>query len=437
MNEDLRLLEKFVKEANTTNSVNEKIEIIKKYPELRKMFRYVYDEQIQFGVTGKNVMKKGICDKSRFTDIYDLLDALASRELTGHDALGQVNGFIEANGLAVADPYGFANLIYGIIDKDLKTRTDSSLINKALPNCVPTFDVALAHVYEDHIKKVNFEEGTWWASRKMDGLRLITIVDSNSNARFFSRTGKEFFTLSKLGSEIKAAGVIDIVFDGELCMIDSDGKETFKGIVKQARQKDHTIENPMYMIFDCLGPDEFWAKKSDRDFVERYHTLHSFMGGKSFKYIKKVEQTRVKSNAHFKELRKNALANQWEGLVIRKNVGYEGKRTNNLLKAKYFKDAELTVKAIVTGPFRTTSKVTGLEETIDTLSAVTVDYKGFEVNVGSGFSLDERKEFYANPELIVGKIINVRYFGETTNDKGTLSLQFPTYCWLYGDERDV
>ena len=141
MNEDLRLLEKFVKEANTTNSVNEKIEIIKKYPELRKMFRYVYDEQIQFGVTGKNVMKKGICDKSRFTDIYDLLDTLASRELTGHDALGQVNGFIEANGLAVADPYGFANLIYGIIDKDLKTRTDSSLINKALPNCVPTFDV--------------------------------------------------------------------------------------------------------------------------------------------------------------------------------------------------------------------------------------------------------------------------------------------------------
>ena len=144
MNEDLKILARFVDEVNKTNSSNEKIEILQKYESLRRMFRYVYDEQIQFGVTSKNVKKQGICNRVRYKDIYALLDDLASGELSGHDALGQVNGFIEAN--------GFADLIYCILDKDLKTRTGSTLINKALPDCIPTFDVALAHVYEDRAK---------------------------------------------------------------------------------------------------------------------------------------------------------------------------------------------------------------------------------------------------------------------------------------------
>ena len=38
-----------------------------------------------------------------------------------------------------------------------------------------------------------------------------------------------------------------------------------------------------------------------------------------------------------------ASSDKWEGFMIRKDVSYEGKRSNNLLKVKTFYDAEYIV----------------------------------------------------------------------------------------------
>jgi DNA ligase-1 len=59
------------------------------------------------------------------------------------------------------------------------------------------------------------------------------------------------------------------------------------------------------------------------------------------------------------------------------------------------------------------------------------------VSVGSGFTLDERYEFYKDPKKSIGKVILVSYFEETSNDKGTISLRFPTFKYLYGNKREV
>jgi len=67
---------------------------------------------------------------------------------------------------------------------------------------------------------------------------------------------------------------------------------------------------------------------------------------------------------------------------------------------------------------------------------VVIEHKSNPVNVGSGFTLDERQKFYANPTFIVGKIISVRYFEETPpNDEGKISLRFPTFVALHGTQR--
>ena len=115
--------------------------------------------------------------------------------------------------------------------------------------------------------------------------------------------------------------------------------------------------------------------------------------------------------------------NKWEGLMLRKNEKYKGGRTKDLLKVKQFYDAEYIVKDILTGDFRVISNETGLEETIKTMTAVIIENKGVSVKVGSGFSIDERKKYYKNPNLIIGKKITVQYFEETP-DK---SLRFPTF----------
>ena len=165
----LDILQNMVNELNTTNSTNDKIEILKKYPQCKELLKYVYSPFIQFGVTSEQLSKRqDLCEEVDFdsSSIVELLDLLKDEMITGNKAVSVVNGFIKK--------YGYQDLIYNIIDKNLKTRTDSSTINKAFPKLIPTFDVALAYNYEDHKTKVKWEDG-WYCSCKIDGVRTIII----------------------------------------------------------------------------------------------------------------------------------------------------------------------------------------------------------------------------------------------------------------------
>jgi DNA ligase-1 len=66
-----------------------------------------------------------------------------------------------------------------------------------------------------------------------------------------------------------------------------------------------------------------------------------------------------------------------------------------------------------------------------------IRHRGHTVRVGSGFSIEQRQEFYKNPKKILGKQITVQYFEETENEKGGISLRFPTFKILHGEARDI
>jgi ATP-dependent DNA ligase len=103
----------------------------------------------------------------------------------------------------------------------------------------------------------------------LDGVRCIAVVDAMGNTTFYSRTGKVFDTLRVVADGISSLGISNVVFDGELCLLDEDGNEDFQGIMKELRKKDHTIKNPSYKIFDCLSHPEFNAKGSIRKLESR------------------------------------------------------------------------------------------------------------------------------------------------------------------------
>jgi DNA ligase-1 len=121
--------------------------------------------------------------------------------------------------------------------------------------------------------------------------------------------------------------------------------------------------------------------------------------------------------------------------MLRSDAPYKGKRSKDLLKYKAFSDDEYEVVDVEMGPFRYVKDGAECEETM--LSCVTIKHKGYDVRVGSGFSIEQRQEFYKNPKKILGKIILVQYFEETENEKGGISLRFPTFKYLYGDSRDT
>jgi len=349
---------------------------------------------------------------------------LNDRYITGHSAIGAVNSFVNVYP-------EHKELILNLIDKDLKTRAGASLINKVKPKHVPEFDVALAAKYEP--KFCDFENETWLASRKLDGCRCVVIVNETGKATAWSRQGKQFETLGNVIEDIEKLNVTNTVFDGEICIVDDNGDEDFGSIMKVIRKKDYTIPNPKYIMFDCLTTDEFNDKTSDRILHERLNDLQN-IDVTQFNTLDILSQEIVQNITEFTDWQTTASDNDWEGFMIRRDCEYTGKRSKDLLKVKTFHDAEYTVIETENGPFRTLQDGKEIEE--DVMRSVVIEHKGYRVSVGSGFSLEERRKYFSNPELIIGKEICVQYFEETTNKQGNVSLRFPTVKTIYENGRD-
>jgi DNA ligase 1 len=429
MKNELQELQNYVDEMKATSSGNDKKVIIEKYLKnefVAKALIYENSPFMQFNVTSKSILKNPslMGPDNNYTDVFSLLDDLTERNITGHSAIEVVNKFCFENLL-------YKDLILNLIDKDLKTRAGASLINKVKPKHIPTFDVALATKYEPEF--CDFENEAWYASRKLDGLRCIVIVDGNGKASAWSRAGKQFETLGKVIEGVEKLNVTNVVFDGEICIVDENGDEDFTAIQKLYKKKDFTIPNPKYIIFDMLTTDEFNDKTSTRTLSERHEVLLN-TGVHTYSVLGLLGQIPLKNTAEFDEWQEKAKDGNWEGFMVRRDTTYKGKRSKELLKVKKFSDAEYKVIRIESGPFRTLNEGVEVEEIV--LSNVIIEHKGYEVSVGSGFSLDERRKFHNNPNEIVGQEITVQYFEETTNKQGTISLRFPTVKAIYKGGRD-
>ncbi len=210
---------------NATTSTNDKVQVLKDYlipdTELQKLVSVTYNSYMQFGVTWKNILKREDLNFEFSGRIFDLLKMLSERNITGHTALGCVNNYRRRIGADFP-----LSLIFG---RNLKARCDSKLINRVIPGLIPTFDVALATKYEDYAKRFDPSSYKWMWSRKLDGVRVIMRIE-NGTVKYFSRQGKEFFTLGNVTDAIAQHSIMNenIVLDGELCIVDANGDENFQ-----------------------------------------------------------------------------------------------------------------------------------------------------------------------------------------------------------------
>lgn len=273
--------------------------------------------------------------------------------------------------------------------------------------------------------------------------RLVTVAKNRDNIKFYSRQGKEFDTLGNLKNSIQQMfdkGILfdNTVLDGEICIVDENGKEDFKSIMKEVKRKDHTIQNPMYIVFDRLTVDEFNSGASElgyRDRISYVDTLCNSASLAGIKHIRAVEHFDY-TDEEFKLWQQKVAENGWEGLIARKDVKYENKRTQNMLKIKDFYDAEYKVIDVeMDGD--ATILVNGKAERVKCVKRLVIEHKGNKVGVGSGLTQEQRLDFYLHPEHIIGRIICVKFFEETVDDNGKPSLRFPTIKHIYEGERDV
>ena len=422
-------LQNFIDKMRATSSSTDKVQIIKDAdPFIHKVLEYTYNPFKQYYVTSKTCIKNSQLINEDIAhlglELFNVLDQLNTRNVTGHDAITLVNSF-------VASCQSNGELIYKIIDKNLDIRAGDKVINKAVPNLIPTFSVALAKEYDG---KCDWNDN-WHASRKLDGVRCLAIVDENGDCKLYSRMGKQLTTLDKVKEAIEATNVTNQVFDGEICLMDENGNEDFQGVMKELRRKDHQIENPIFMVFDMIHKPEFDNQKGTEILSERLRKLRAWQGGRrtNARILRYTEQFVVTGDGHFNTWSELAAKNGWEGFMVRKDVGYEGKRSKNLLKIKKFFDAEYEVIDFDIDDHEIV--INNRSETVPMLSQVWIEHKGHKVKVGSGWTHEQRLKYIDGS--IVGKTITVQYFEETKNDKGGISLRFPTVKIVHGGKREL
>ena len=419
-------LQNFVDDMRATSSSTDKIAIISRSSAfIHKVLEYTYNPFKQYYTTSKTCKKNS--DKCYYDgrDLYpfELLDSLSDRKFTGHEAIALVNGWVANT--------AYGELLYRIIDKNLDIRAGDKVINKAVPGLIPTFSVALAQEYKG---KCDWND-SWYASRKLDGVRCLAVTDFEGKCTLYSRMGKELTTLNKVKEAIEATNIVNTVFDGEICLVDENGDEDFQGVMKQLRRKDHQIENPVFMIFDMIHKPDFDKQKGDLVLSERLRTLRGWFNGRNIidNTLRYCQQYEITDDKHFETWSKLSSDNKWEGFMVRKDVGYEGKRSKNLQKVKKFFDAEYKVVDLDVDNHEVVRD--GKSETLKMLSQVWIEHKGYRVKVGSGWTQEQRLQYMDGS--IIGKIITVQYFEETYNDKGGISLRFPTVKIVHGDKREV
>ncbi|CAO3565050.1 unnamed protein product [Mortierella alpina] len=178
----------------------------------------------------------------------------------------------------------------------------------------------------------------------------------------------------------------------------------------------------VYCLFDCLTDKEFAERTGSRPFSARIQGLtkallltqgrNSSAIASARGLIRVLHQTRIESFAQLETMVAKGSERGWEGVMLRKDVGYEGKRSRNLLKIKQFQEAEFTVQEAMLGSMRLAFQGE-FRERDNVLTNVVVLHRGNRVRVGSGFSVEDRIRFGKDPSLIVGKTITVQFFEES------------------------
>ena len=414
------------KEIQNTSSLNDKKAIItaNKDNELfKKCLSFLLNPNIITGLSDKKLnkeveMTKHIEITCDFESIMDYLEANNS----GKDSdISIVQGFI------MAQPEEYREFYSQMVTKKFRLGIDVKGVNKAIPNLIPTWEVQQAYPLAD---KNEPKDGEWFAlSQKLNGNNNGVL-----DGKCISRQGKEFTGMEHIIADINKLSFKDMFFNGELIRKNEDNlpdDENFQigtGVINSDDTDKTCIK---FVIYEMLPKSEFLSGESKLTYKQRRKTYLeplaeeiSALGLENIEVVPLVYEGTDKSK--IQELLDKADNDGWEGLMLNKDTKWKNKRNNGILKVKSFLHADLLCTDVVEGD----GKYKG------TLGLIKCDYKGFDLGVGSGFTDSQRDYYWNHRDEIVGKIVQIKYKGETKNKQGGLSVQFPIFEIVRNDKTE-
>jgi hypothetical protein len=406
-----------IQRLSDTSSRLEKEAILKqnsKDPRIKETFRLALDPSINFYLK-KIPEPLESAKRISLMQAYESMGRLTSRELRGYDARDYLGGIL---GSLTSDDQ---EVLKRIIGRNLKCGVSESTVEKIWPDLCLSYPCQLVSPM-DSKTKLKFP---CMAQTKMDGMRFNAIVTDGS-VSYRSRNGKELDLGDVLDREFLAISNQNMVYDGELLIVDGHGtpveRKTGNGILTKfqrgtgSKKESETIRA---IVWDAIPLADFWAGSCPVPYVERFDSLKTRMGKK----IRIVYSQTVKSLDEAQELYQHMLHSGEEGLVLKDPKGpWENKRVKHQVKMKAILDADLKVVGFTPG----TGKYEGK---IGSLLVESADGK-VRTSVGTGMTdVDRSKDYKSTYE---DKIVEIRY-----NSRIGSSIFLPVFVSVREDKSEA
>lgn len=272
------------------------------------------------------------------------------------------------------------------------------------------------------------------ASPKIDGIRAVNI-----GGRLVSRTLKEIpnkYTQATLGIPSLHGA------DGELCV----GKPYDKNLMQQTTSgvmSQDGVPDVTWWLFDD------WSLSGT--FKERYYQVANGGYKEECLRVRVVPHIVVNSYEALTNFEDLMVSKGFEGIMLRDPNGpyKQGRSTlreGYLLKVKRFEDGEAEIIGVVeqmknnneatTDERGYTKRSTHQDgkEAAGVLGALQVRdiVTGVEFDIGTGFTLEQRRNLWEGRKYLIGKIVKYKHFAIGVKDKP----RFPTFVG-FRDRRDM
>lgn len=412
---------KIFKQIQNTSSTNEKKAIIaaNKDNELFKIcLVFLLDSDVITGISDKkwnkinNISLRGLYLPSEFED---LLKYIVINNSGRDEDVIICKAWCLSKELSDED----TNFVKQMITKKFRLGCDKKVVNSVISGLISTWDVQQAYPISE---KNEPKDGEWFAlSQKLNGNNCAYY-----RGRLISRQGKPFTGLDHIIKDIERLPRHEnYMFNGELIrknydnLSDNDNFQIGTGIINSDDSDKSCIK---FVIYECIPNEEFKNGESKLKYkTRREQVLNPLTTAISRLQTDNLEVVPIiyegTDKSVIQPLLDKADKDGWEGLMLNKDTKWKNKRNNGILKIKSFKHADIRCTDIVEGDGKYKS----------TLGLIKCDYKGYELGVGSGFTDEQRNYYWNNPDEIIGKIVQIKFKGETKNKNGGISVQFPIF----------
>ena len=421
MNEEalLELYRKF-EHLRNCNKKQEKIDCLKEYQHdtlFTFVLEFLLNTHKKTGISDAK-LKKNLIDKpyEPFVCLEALINYVISNPTGKDNIVHSVQQYIDS-----LPNFTLKRFITELITKKYKCGVTAKFVGEVLPNLIKVeHQVMLANKFKGDLK----EEA--YITLKLDGIRCSALV--GEEITFLTRQGKEIEGLNQIAQALSEMNLKGYMIDGELLRINHDGlpsDENFKETTSIVNSKSDNKEGLEFVVFDMVSLEDYKKQENNELYEVRMQRINEMIIPNDF--IRKVPCYGVtESPEEVYEKLNEVTAEDEEGLMLNLVSGVYrfGKRSSELLKVKAMDTCDIECIAIEEGE----GKYAG------TLGKIVCNYKGYELRVGSGFTDELRAYYWKNPWIIVGSIVEIQYFEETTNDKGEVSLRFPVFKQVRNDK---